>query len=172
MSKVGEASGGFGRFFGGISRAYVATIIENVQFCPCLRTIGGAGFDYSANLQYVRINAAGEGVIFAFRVPETNIILGKSLFLNIEVWDCVNPSSGLMNFTVLIDESHGDPTAAVNYQDAFSNLGGLIRIELGVDHPNPGNPTTMLHIALLYMAAGGGGEATNIDVGGAYLSWE
>jgi hypothetical protein len=172
MSAIGEGQGGFGRFFGGISRSQIAQAVPNFMFCPCLRTIGGAGFDYSANLQYVRINAAGEGVIFAFRVPEDAIILGRRLFLNIPVWDNVNPSSGLMNYSVLVDEAHGDPTATMDYQDTFDNLGSLIRIEFGVDHTNPANPGVVLHVALLYMAAGAGGVATNIDVGGAYFSWE
>jgi len=173
MSKVGEATGGFGRFFGGINRAVVALITPNFQFCPCLRLIGGAGFDYSANLQYVRLNGAGEGVVFAFRVPPNSVIAGKRLFLNIRVWDIVNPSSGLMNFTVLIDENKGDPVNSVNYQNTFDFTGSTIRLELqGVDHPAPANPEAMMHVALLYMAIGGGGVATNIDVAGAYLTWE
>ena len=172
MSAIGEGQGGFGRFFGGISRAQIAQAVPNFMFSPCLRTIGGAGFDYSANLQYVRINAAGEGVIFAFRVPNAVIILGRRLFLNIDVWDIVNPSSGLMNYTVLIDENLGDPTNTMDYQQTFDFTGSTIRLELGVDHPNPANPEAMMHVALLYRAAGGGGVVTNIDVGGAYFSWE
>lgn len=166
MSQIGEAEGGYGRFFGGISRVEVLkNIFAPVTFGTDLRNIG----NHTAAL----INAAAEVASMEFYIPQ-NFTTRRGFWISI----IGAAASGGMNFLVDCDVGNYNEQYNAHTYSGVLNVGTVVGQINYI--PMPANAlwapalalenTDHVGIKVTHQIADGG-DATNCYIVGSYISW-